>query len=324
MLFRSEKNKKSPPDNIHMRLTLRCNLQCSMCDIWKQKNLPEMDVKKWKIVVKKIYDWLGPYRVDFAGGEIFLYEDFFKLVEFCKKLDCHTVVTTNGILLDKRKLEKIIESGLDTINISLDTLSPEKYKSLRNVKCLRKVIKACQYLKKHRKSKNHPYLCIATIIMEQNSDELLDLIYWVEENNADIINFQVIDNNFGKEYYPQWYKSNIFWPKNSKNIKKKIDEIIQLKEKDFPINNSVSQLMLFKSYFNDPGKFIKNNICRSGDRNFIVDINGEVLLCWNMAPVGNIFQQSPKEIWNSEVSSKLRKKIVNCNKTCKILNCNFQ
>lgn len=321
---KEKQKKKKIPDNIHMRLTLRCNLQCSMCDIWKENNSSELDVRQWKHIIKEIYNWVGPYRVDFAGGEIFIYEGFLDLIKYCKKLGCHPVVTTNGILLNERKVKKIIESGLDTINISLDTLNRVKYKDLKNSDNFDKVIKAFEFFNEYRERRFHPFLCMATIMMEQNSDELVDLIYWVKEGNADIINFQVIDNNFGKKYDSFWYKNSPFWPHDTENIVKKIDKIIELKEKDFPINNSIQQLSLFKEYFRNTEDFIKSAICRSGERNFIIDTNGDILLCWNMQPVGNIFHHPPEEIWSSKMSSDLREKISKCVRTCKVLNCNFQ
>jgi len=316
-------DSKDLPDSIHIKLTNRCNLTCRMCDIWKQQNREELPVEQWKLIIRKLYKWKGPFRIDFAGGEIFLFKDFLKLIRFCKQLECHTVVTTNGVLIDEITAKEIVDAGIGAINFSLDTLDPGLYLYLRKTDAIKKIFKTLSEIKKMRLKEYNPTLCIACIIMSQNVDELTELIRWVEDGNGDIINFQVIDNNFNSKYDSNWFKKSNFWPKNTEKVLSTIDRIIEMKNIGYPINNSVEQLQFFKKYFEDPKDFVKTNVCRTGEKNFIIDTDGSVLLCWNMLSIGNVLYNDPASIWNGRIGYKRREDIVKCNRTCKILNCNY-
>lgn len=63
--------------------------------------------------------------------------------------------------------------------------------------------------------------------------------------------------------------------------------------------------------------------CRTGDYNFLIDPYGNVRICFSFEPIGNLRTMLPENIWNSEEAEKMRKKIAVCNKSCKLLNCNY-
>jgi cyclic pyranopterin phosphate synthase len=81
-------------------------------------------------VVKEAIN-LGIKKVRLTGGEPLVRKDILFLVQQLKKLPGfeELTLTTNGVLLDKMA-EPLKKAGLDRINISLDTLDPEKYKKL--------------------------------------------------------------------------------------------------------------------------------------------------------------------------------------------------
>jgi len=321
---KSFRKKIAPPKVVQMRLTKRCNLQCRMCDIWKEKDSrKELPVGEWIRITEKIYRWLGTFRLEFAGGEILLYDNFLELVKFCRKKGIKTSLTTNGSLIDEAVAKKIIEAGLDEINISLDTLRADLYRELRGRDDFQKVLKAFKLIKQHRYKDMSPILCMAVIIMEHNLDELLDLVRFVRNGGADAISFQVIDNNFDREYDPLWFKKSEFWVRDTEKIEKIIEKIIDYKKKGYIIANSVEQLKAFQKYFREPQKFSRQYSCSTGENNIIIDTDGSVLLCWNMAPVGNVRDGDVRKIWESNLSMIRRRQIKYCRKTCRILNCNY-
>ena len=309
------------PKEVHIRLTKRCNLKCKMCDIWKSIHTKELSVEQWICIIDKLYQWLGKFRLEFAGGEILLYKDFLKIIRFCKSKGVYTSLTTNGTLIDEKMAIKIIEAGLDNINISLDTLRKSLYQYLRGENALDKVLDAFRLLRKYRKIT--PNICVACIIMEPNLEEIIRLVEFVKKGSADWISFQVIDNNFDKEYDPLWFRRSEFWVKDFSEVEKVINTLITMKKRGYPISNSIQQLLSFKEYFKDPLRFIKRWRCNSGRENIIIDTDGSVLLCWNMPAVGNILNSNPKHIWESDISTERREQIFRCQRTCRILNCNY-
>jgi cyclic pyranopterin phosphate synthase len=73
----------------------------------------------------------GIRKIRFTGGEPTMYEGLDGLVSSVKSVDknVHTAVTSNGVLLESLA-EPLAVSGLDSINISLDTLDPAKFHAL--------------------------------------------------------------------------------------------------------------------------------------------------------------------------------------------------
>ena len=78
-----------------------------------------------------------------------------------------------------------------------------------------------------------------------------------------------------------------------------------------------------KKYFKDPLKYSENIQCNVGYENLILDEFGNILLCWNMEPIGNILKDDICKLYNNQLASQRRLEIKKCKRTCKILNCNF-
>jgi len=82
------------------------------------------------IKVAKLFVEAGITKIRFTGGEPTVRKDLEYIISETSKLrsmGLKTIaMTTNGIVL-ARKLEKLVESGLNHVNISLDTLDPWKF-----------------------------------------------------------------------------------------------------------------------------------------------------------------------------------------------------
>ncbi|MDG2398246.1 MAG: radical SAM protein, partial [Candidatus Marinimicrobia bacterium] len=118
----------------YLRLALneQCNLRCIYC-------MPEEGIdfrSKDKLLTTEeifrlieIASQMGVSKIRFTGGEPLLRKDISELVRFshhCKGIES-VHLTTNGLLLSKQ-IDKLEASGLSGINISLDTLTPEKFR----------------------------------------------------------------------------------------------------------------------------------------------------------------------------------------------------
>jgi MoaA/NifB/PqqE/SkfB family radical SAM enzyme/GT2 family glycosyltransferase len=313
------------PNHVHFRFTSRCNLSCKHCDIWKNAGgdnyKRELSFEEWRQGIDKLYNWLGRFKLDLAGGEILLYKDAVNLIEYCAHKGIYISLTTNATLIDEAIAERLVNSGLYAINLSLDGLS-QVHEYIRNKKGLySKVEEAAFNLLGHRKLKN-PYVALATVITKYNIEELQDMMNLVQRWGLDGIIVQVLDHNFGAKYYNDWHKDNEFWPDDYHQVEAAIDNLINAKKSGAKICNSFQQLSNIKKYYRNPADIAKYK-CTTGDINFIVDEYGGLRLCWNMEPIGNILTQDPKEIWHSKLASQKRKEIYACLRTCRLLNCNY-
>jgi len=91
--------------------------------------------------------------------------------------------------------------------------------------------------------------------------------------------------------------------------------LLYYRDKKDKINNPISQLKLFKSYFKNPQDFIKKMSCNVlNDSAFTVSPDGSVNLCPYMRPIGNIREGNLQDIWYSKEAHKRREEILQCKK----------
>ncbi len=117
---------------LRLSLTQRCNLNCSYCGSGRclsQKD--ELTPSEIELLVKA-FAKCGITKLRLTGGEPLLRSDLPDIVKRVSNIEGIKDIsaTTNGILLTKELAEKLKEAGLHRINISLDSLQPERYKKI--------------------------------------------------------------------------------------------------------------------------------------------------------------------------------------------------
>jgi cyclic pyranopterin phosphate synthase len=118
--------------NLRISITNRCNLNCIYCHHEGYTDSKgEMSVETISNIVHAAADY-GVNRVKFSGGEPLIRKDFEDILSSLPKLK-DVSATTNAILL-KERAQSLKDAGLDRVNISLDTLDPEKYHYITNSK----------------------------------------------------------------------------------------------------------------------------------------------------------------------------------------------
>jgi GTP 3',8-cyclase len=116
-------------DYLRISVTDRCNFRCQYCmpeDIKFQDKSHILTLEEMLTFAEACLQ-LGVTKVRVTGGEPLVRRGVVKFVSWLKDLGFEDVtMTTNGYLL-KENLEGLVEARLDRINISLDTLQPEKF-----------------------------------------------------------------------------------------------------------------------------------------------------------------------------------------------------
>jgi len=121
--------------DLRVSLTDRCNLRCSYCMPAEGLDwLPKPELLTDDEMVRLVgiaVRLLGVTEVRFTGGEPLLRRGLASIVARTAALRPRpeTSLTTNGIGLD-RLAETLHQAGLDRINVSLDTLRPDRFSSL--------------------------------------------------------------------------------------------------------------------------------------------------------------------------------------------------
>ena len=115
-------------------VTYRCQCKCVHCSASShlRKDIPELTTEEAKKLIDESQK-LGVTILAFTGGEPLLREDIFELISYVNKRKALPIMFTNGLLLTDENVEKLVDAGLYSIFVSIDSPSPEEHNRLRGM-----------------------------------------------------------------------------------------------------------------------------------------------------------------------------------------------
>lgn len=133
---------------LRISITDRCNLRCIYCMPEEGiKSMHHEDILRFEDIIKieKAAAEFGIKKIRYTGGEPLIVKDIDKLIYETSKIPQieDIAITTNGILLSDMAHD-LKKAGLKRVNISLDTLDKEKFKSITRVGELEKVLESIE------------------------------------------------------------------------------------------------------------------------------------------------------------------------------------
>ena len=182
---------------LRISVTEKCNFRCTYCmpeeGVELSKNVLERDeISK---LVRIFIQMLGVNKIRITGGEPTVRKDLEGIISDIRSYpEIETIgITSNGALLP-RKLEGYAQAGLDTVNISLDSLIPAKNRMItRRENTTEKAIKAVdKAVELGLKTK------LNVVAMRGfNEDELLDFVTFIKDKPVELrfIEFMPFDSN---------------------------------------------------------------------------------------------------------------------------------
>ena len=323
----------SKPLDVICEISYICNLECPTCFRWTAKpDEHELTAEQWKTVLGKLKQWLGTFNLTFTGGEAFLRKDILEIFRYAADNGIVTGVVSNGSLIDKELARKIVASGLDGLTLSLNSMVPEIHNKTRGTNsAFDEVMRAIDNLQDRRGMR----LVLSTTIVKDSISGLPDVVEFVKTRGLYGINFQPVmpasilpifnkDGETRKMAMGSPYKA-LLAPKENAHIDGVFDRLLAMKARGYPILNSVEHLQEIAKYLKDPtNPEILEKVCKVGIKNLNIDPFGNVRLCSIMDVVGNILTDSPEDIWRSANAMHQREEIRTCDKTCRLMFCNYK
>jgi len=153
-------------------ITFRCNSRCGYCNVWQDPVFfghDELDPDGLRRSLDELAA-LGVTTVDFTGGEPALHKHLEVAARHAGQLGMHVELTTNAIRFAQQSRE--ILPYVDTLNISLDTLSAQKYHAIRGVDTLHRTIDLVESLRDEAAGK----LKIISVVSQQTLGELGEIV----------------------------------------------------------------------------------------------------------------------------------------------------
>ena len=124
----------SAPVRMDLALTYRCQNNCIHCYAGGPHETPELTTDEWKKVIDKLHS-IGIFIFTFTGGEPTLREDLPELLRYSQEKGIVTGLVTNGRRLkDGEYVNKLVEAGLDFVQITIESHKPSVHDTVTSVK----------------------------------------------------------------------------------------------------------------------------------------------------------------------------------------------
>lgn len=174
---------------VRMSITDRCDFRCVYCMDEEMTFMPRDQVLSLEEIVflLRAFCELGVEKVRLTGGEPLVRRNVDWLLEQVGKLKKTTALkeltmTTNGSQLTKYA-DSMVSSGVDRVNISLDSLNPQRFRELTRTGDLNTVLAGI----KSAKQAGFKRIKLNAVIMKgRNDDEVIDLAHFAIDNDLDI------------------------------------------------------------------------------------------------------------------------------------------
>lgn len=251
-----------------------CNAHCDMCtvDEWKGKN-NRMDALLFDNILDEISrysEWIDRVCLSRNGEPLLDRNLVWKIKKLKESKIKYVTFSTNASLLDEKRSLEIIESGLDDIRFSIDGYTKETFEKIRKGLNFEEIRENClNFIRLRNEHGSKPVVQIRMALQSNNAhEEEAWKHYWLERvSSGDIVTSKKI-HSWGNQ---------------------------------------------LKSYSDDEYRINKYSYvpCISPWSTMVIHFDGKVPLCGcdynNVYALGDINNQSIKEIWQSEAYNRIRK-----------------
>ena len=169
--------------SMRISVTDKCNFRCTYC--MPAEGLPwlkKADILSYEEILRitRVAVSIGIEQIRLTGGEPLVRRELPELVRQLHEIDgLHSLsVTTNGILL-KQQARALAEAGLTRINVSMDSLSHEKFAQLTRRDQLDRVLEGLEEVGKYPSIQ--PIKINAVAIRGYSEDEVLDFVRFARD-----------------------------------------------------------------------------------------------------------------------------------------------
>jgi PqqA peptide cyclase len=167
----------SSPLALIAELTHRCPLHCVYCSNPMQlaEVKSELSTDEWKHVFAQGGN-LGMLHAHFTGGEPLARTDLVELVGAARSAGLYTNLITSGIGLNEQRLQALVDTGLDHIQISFQDSREEPANWIAGAKAHQHKIELSRAIRRHKIA-----FTVNLVVHRQNLDHLEEMIAFIEQ-----------------------------------------------------------------------------------------------------------------------------------------------
>lgn len=321
--------------------TILCNLRCKMC---YQGDFREDEVGVKELTLKQmiaVYERVNVSDAKLVGSEIFMRKDIYELLDYLQSRHVPTSLMTNGTLLDAKGIERLRGyDNIEWIGFSIDG-SREIHNSIR-----RRPYAFDRTVKAIRDTRPHFTVAINSVILKENLNDLASILHLAKELGVPFVHyiFEEVYTEDEVRTTHELLQQEMGWSEGDyeicTNVREGFDYSFEelestvegLKQEGrrigvYPVfSPDVWSRKLADYYYGTAAKNL-HLVCAklaTDTPTFRLDHLGNVHHCGVIRkPFGNLLEQSPEEIWNSEEYKRYRQLLMGkkllpiCKRCCK-------
>ncbi len=164
------------PPIVNIEPTNICNLRCPLCitgSMQMKRPYGRMDFSHFKKFIDQVADKII-YITLYHQGEPYLHKQFNDMVSYAKSKGVYVATSTNAHFFTPELSAAVVDSGLDSMIISLDGVTRESYAKYRVLGQLDTVLDGIRNLvaAKQKANSKTPYLFLQFLVMKHNEHEI--------------------------------------------------------------------------------------------------------------------------------------------------------
>ncbi len=301
------------PKWIAWEITRRCNLRCVHCRSSSEREIaghPDFRLEEAYRIIDDIATYAQPVVV-LSGGEPLVRKDVFEIAHYGTDKGLRMCLATNGTLVSEDICEKIKESGIRIVSLSLDGSDERVHDDFRSQEgAFSGTIRAAELFKKHDIE-----FIINSSFTKRNQEEIPKVYRLAKDLGA-----------------TAWYMFMIVPTGRGEDIMKELiskDDYEEILEWHYEMEKNEDAMLvrptcaphyyrvILQKSKQEGEKFKRRSLkfstggakgCIAGQLICLIDVDENVLPCsYFPEPAGNLKEQAFKEIWeNSELFKELR------------------
>lgn len=293
------KSVPPPPAAAFLHTSLSCNSKCAYCWVWKKK-VPPLPAEDLLGAIDQLGE-LGVRLVCLGGGEPFLHPDLPSLIRRVRERGCMAAIATNGASHDRVLTRAVLDAGLDILMISLDTIDPSVYRSIRGIR-LERVLSWLEHVLRLRKRFPKLEVRVSCVLSKANLGQVPEVVRYCGKRKV-IVGVQPLHDVYYAGGRPA--PGLALGKEDAPRARKLIDELKGMKRDGYLIDNDGEYLDHIPAFLGGEG-LPKGFRCRGGFDAVFVDEKLDVRSCWYRPPLGSLREGRLTELWASAPYAEAR------------------
>jgi MoaA/NifB/PqqE/SkfB family radical SAM enzyme len=195
------------PSQVMVDITEVCNLACIHCThpvfkespVYKKRMLPPDLNKKMVDEVKQYGKNITKYIRYTSNGEPLVHPKSYEMILYAvTNSGTKVTLTTNGTLLKENRMQKLLDTGLHMIDVSIDAFTNNTYSKVR-VNGDLNITKSnvLKLIDMKNKNSSNTKIIVSFVEQNENSKEIKEFKKYWEENGADQVLIRSLHTNSG-------------------------------------------------------------------------------------------------------------------------------